>query len=500
MSLAKKTVLGAIWTVASSIGGRLVGTVATFILTRFVNKDAQGSFNVAFIVVSTASVFSSMGLGQYIVSNPKAGRGVGFHVTVYYVIMGAIAFGLCWLTRDFWASWFKSPDMVLFMPGLILSQTLDRIATLPRNILARDMRFKILSIRSALGEVVYSVVAVYTAWLGWHGNAFVAGNIARAILGVVMLAAATNWKDWLLPSKLDMEITKRLFRYGVPMNIGSVFHYGAGNWDNLVIANRFGDATTGLYNQAYKLADLPATHIGEQIGDVLVPSFAQMEDKEDRKAALSRASGLLSLVVFPLAVGLGAIANTLVRAFYPPEWQGVAPLLSILAVLSVVRPVGWLIGSYLQVVARTRAIMLLEILKVTLIIVSMLALSPFGPLWAAAGVGLGYALNALTYLYSLRSEGVTFGSVIKPLVGPLFACLPMAGAVLLVRYLLGFYEIPGALQLGAELVAGAAAYIPSALFIARAASKDLLNLLRNALRRRSKSDTGDSSLPPPPVD
>ena len=497
MSLAKKTVLGAIWTVASSIGGRLVGTVATFILTRFVSKDDQGAFNVAFIVVSTASVLSSMGLGQYVVSNPKAGRDVGFHVTVYYFLLGGLAFGLSWVTRDFWAHLFKSPDMGLFMPGLILSQTLDRVATLPRNMLARDMRFKVLSIRSALGEVVYAVVAVYTAWLGWRGNAFVAGNIARGVLGMIILVGAANWRDWLLPCKLSLETTKKLFRYGLPMNIGNVFHYGAGNWDNLVIANRFGEATTGLYNQAYKLADLPATHIGEQIGDVLVPSFAAMEDKEERKQALSRASGLLSLVVFPLAVGLGAIAHTLVAAFYPPEWQGVAPLLSILAILSVVRPIGWLVGSYLQVVARTRAIMLLEILKVTLIIASMLALSPLGPMWAAAGVGLGYGLNALSYLYSLRSEGVTFGSVVKPLVGPLVACLPMAGAVFLVRFGLGYTHVPMSIRLFLELIAGAVAYVPSALLLARAASKDLLNLLRGALRRRRAGSESDA---PPAVE
>lgn len=484
MSLAKKTVLGAIWSTVSSIGARLVGVVSTFILTRFLPPTVQGEVNVAFIVVSSASMVASLGLGQYIVSTPKAGRDVAFHVTVYYTLVGAIVFGGTYLLRDFFGGWMNSPTMGVYVPGLILSQTLDRFASLPRNILARDMRFKILGLRMALGEVVYAVVTIATAWAGWGGHAIVAGNIARGVLGLVMLAAVTQWRDWLEPCKLSLETTKKLLRFGLPITVGSVFHYGAGNWDNLIIANRFGDATTGLYNQAYKLADLPATHIGEQIGDVLVPSFAQMEDKEERKKALARAAGLLSLVVFPLAVGLGVVSETLVSTVYPKAWSGVAPLLLILSVLSVVRPIGWLVGSYLQVVARTQAIMVLEILKVALIVVSMFALAPLGPEWAAAGVGLGYGLNALSYLWSLRTEGVTFVSVVRPLVGPLLACGPMAGAVYGVRALLDPTPVPGWARLLIEIVVGAIAYVPSALVLASHSSKDLLRLLRKTLLRR----------------
>jgi hypothetical protein len=40
-------------------------------------------------------------------------------------------------------------------------------------------------------------------------------------------------------------------------------------------------------------------------------------------------------------------------------------------------------------------------------------------------------------------------------------------------------------RLFVELVAGAVAYLPSALLIARATSRDFLNLLRNARRRRA---------------
>ena len=113
-----------------------------------------------------------------------------------------------------------------------------------------------------------------------------------------------------------------------------------------------------MYNLAYNLADVPAIQVGEQVGDVLVPSFARMEP-ERRPAALLRSLTLLGLVVFPLAVGLGAVAETVVRALLDPRWHPVAPMLMVLSALSVTRPIGWTVTSYLQARQMPRLIMCL---------------------------------------------------------------------------------------------------------------------------------------------
>ena len=68
----------------------------------------------------------------------------------------------------------------------------------------------------------------------------------------------------------------------------------------------------GQYNLAYNLADVPAIQVGEQIALVLMPSMAELPP-ERRARALERSSALLSLIIFPLAVGLGLVAYPLDR-------------------------------------------------------------------------------------------------------------------------------------------------------------------------------------------
>ena len=90
---------------------------------------------------------------------------------------------------------------------------------------------------------------------------------------------------------------------------------------------------------AYNLADIPAVQVGEQIALVLMPSMAELP-QERRARALERSTALLSLIIFPLAVGLGLIAYPLIALILPAnEWQLVAPLLVVLACLSVFRPI-----------------------------------------------------------------------------------------------------------------------------------------------------------------
>ena len=174
---------------------------------------------------------------------------------------------------------------------------------------------------------------------GWGGDAMVWANIIRSALVTLVFCLAADRREWLEPCRLTRARTRDLMRFALPMSVGAVAHMAARWWDNLLFGLLYNTQTVGLYNMAYNLADVPATTVGENIGDVLLPSYAHL-DLEQRKSALVRSTALLALLMFPLAVGLGAVAHTAVLAFhFKGAWLGVAPMLSILSALSGV-PIG----------------------------------------------------------------------------------------------------------------------------------------------------------------
>jgi PST family polysaccharide transporter len=488
VSLGKKAVIGAIWSTGASIGARLISVVSTLVLTRFLSPEVQGEVNIAFVITSTVGLVSSLGMGQYIVAHPRSDRQTSFHASVLSLAGGAAMFAICWAVCAFVGRAYGS-EWVEYVPSFLIALCIERVAMLPRNILAREMRFGVIGVRTALGELTFATASVALAFWGWGGHSITAANIARSALGALIFCAVTDVRDYFAPCKLHFAKFRELMRYGGPTAVGTLFHYASMTFDNLFMGWRFNEATVGLYNQAYKLADLPTMHLGEQLNDVLVPSFARITDPEARKAALARVAGLFGVLIFPCAIGLGAVGYTLVEAAYPPEWVGVAPFLIVLSVLSIFRPIGVLVLGFLQVIGRAKAYMVLDMLKLVTILGSMALLAPLGPVWACAGVGLGFALNAVQMVYVVRSDGIAPSSLLLPLLPPLLACIPMSGAVLGVRYVLPPTALPAVARLLIEIAVGAVVYVPSALFIARESSREFLRLLRSGIARRRGTAT-----------
>ncbi|AKT37769.1 oligosaccharide flippase family protein [Chondromyces crocatus] len=485
-ALAQKTVIGAMWTIATGIGGRVMGLAGTVLLTRYLAPDIMGAVGGAQAVAYTAYFASGLGLGQYLVSHPDADRQTIFNATVYYLTACLFSVGIVFLLREPIAHFFGKPALLPYLSGCLVAVVIERLSYIPDRLMIRDMRFKEVAVRNSIGELTYTVSSVALAIRGWGGNAIIAGMLLRALVRVVITLPAVDHREWLTISPFSKEKAKRMLSFGIPISLGSLANFGSQRWDNLVMLRLFGERTGGLYNLAWNLADIPASQVGERIGDVLVPSFAKLEP-ERRPAALIRSITLMSLIVFPLAVGLGAVAPTILQdTVFLPTWYDTGPLLMVLSALGVTRPVGWVIASYLQVHGRTRSIMILEWMKVGGIVGGVWALGVLGgPLWACAGVGLSFGIHALVSMALVNHvSGVRYLDMARPLARPLLACVPMVAAVLATRMGMSrFGDLPRGVRLSTEVIAGAAAFVLAALVVAPAVSRDFLGLIRSVLRR-----------------
>ncbi|MBC7976212.1 MAG: oligosaccharide flippase family protein, partial [Myxococcales bacterium] len=379
------------------MGGRGIGVFGTLVMTRFLHPAQIGEVSDATIIVMTANWLTIWGFGQYAVVK---GRGkdaveVTWHATVAYIVLGVLSLGLVALLGGQLAPFFDAPRAAAYVPGMALAIFLRRLTAMPERVLTRQMKFRASGMAGVLGELTYTIVALTLAALGHGGWSIIIANIVQSAVMLVVLVRAAGFASWATPARLRWERFKDLLKFGVPLGIQGVAHGASRYWDNLAISYFFGPAATGAYNMAYNLADIPAIQVGEQIALVLMPSMAELPP-ERRPRALERSSAMLSLIIFPLAVGLGLIAYPLISLILPDNsWQDVAPLLTILACLSVFRPITWVLSAYLEAESKTNRLMFLEIGKVVLLIGGIAALHPQGLHAASAAVGIAFGATAL---------------------------------------------------------------------------------------------------------
>jgi PST family polysaccharide transporter/lipopolysaccharide exporter len=185
-------------------------------------------------------------------------------------------------------------------------------------------------------------------------------------------------------------------------------------------------------------------------------------------------------VLYPLALGLAAVAPTVVAAVLDQRWSGVAPMLAILCAITLSRPIVWVVSTYLTAASRTKALMYLGAFKAFAVFAMILTLGRTGPLWVCVGVAIAFASLAPAYLIVGRSlTGLPAALILRSVVPPLVASLLMAGTVVAFRTALvagGFS--PTLPRLALEIAVGALAYAAVAPLVARTATSELLTLLR----------------------
>jgi PST family polysaccharide transporter len=481
-SLTQRTVRGVAWTLPTSLGSRVIGLVGTLLLARFLAPAEFGEVSAAAIVTVTAFSLTTFGVGIYLVSHRELTRAEAFHATIWFLATGIAAMAGVWALSGPLGRWVEAPNLDRFMPVFVGSVLLDRVTFLPERMLIRKLRFRWLSLARAAGELTYTGVSLTLAVLGVGAMAIAWGNLARSVLRFVAIVPAVQWREWLEPHRLRLATMFKIVAYGVNVSVASIATFAMRRWDNLLVSRYFGPAAMGAYNYAYNLADTPAVAIGEPMSDVVGASFPHA-DPHRRAAALVQSCTMVSLIMFPLAFGLGAVAETVVQAFFNQKWAGVGTMLVYLSVLSAPRPMAHILHSYFFSCQRPRVVLYLEWAALTAIIVSIATIGRLGIDWTCGAVGSVFVLRTLAAFWTAQYlDKIPMRSFLVPLLRPLLACVAMVAAILAARpALLG---LSPAIRLVAEVGVGAVVYGIGALLIFRPAAREFFGLLRTALVRR----------------
>jgi len=488
MSLIHRAVRGAAWNVATSLVARVVSVIATLVITRYLSPDEYGEALGSILLVQVCLTLSQMGLPQYLLARPDSGPRVVFHIAFYTNLACVVALAVVHLIRARVGPFFSLHELGRYLPWLTVTTFGESLAVVPERLLYRDLRFRVVALARAAADLGFSVTALALARAGQGGMALVYGGLLRVLLRLLVYSLQIDWRASIRPCALRWSTTREIFRFGLPLSVSVVAGSLSVRWDNMVTSRYFGAATMGVYNLAYSLSEVPVVNVGEQIGDVLLPSFARLPP-DARRAALSRSMALIGLIVFPLAVGLAAVSPTLVEALFDPKWSRVAPMLSVLAVIAVTRPISYLVISYLQVSARVVVVSVLEVTKVAILFTLMTLAAPSGMMAVCAAVGTAFLYHALVGLFVVTRDGLPFWGTLLRVGRPLLSTAPMAAAVFGARWALAAAGLRAPwIRVVVEISGGAVVYVGAASLLAGDTARELISLTRAAARRQRGAD------------
>jgi O-antigen/teichoic acid export membrane protein len=455
---------GIAWTGMAKWSTQLVTWSATVVLARLLTPAAFGIVSMATLYLGFVALFNEMGIGAAVVNmrdlTPAEIRqihtaSVGLGLAGFIVACAmAVPIGLI----------FHAKEVPPVIAVLGLSFIVNAFKTVPVALLQREFRFKFLAFNEGCQAVVMASGEVVLALMGFGYWSLVIGELL-GLAAAAGLAIAGRPLAFAVPrfSKL-----KRVTRFTLHLLGGRILWYVYSNADFAVVGRVIGKEALGIYQIAWNFSNMPLRKITELITRVTPSAFAAVQrDKVLLRRYLLNITEGLSLVTFPLCVGITLVADDFVKLALGPQWIDAIVPLRLLSVYISMRTIQTIIPQVVIALGDTRFLLHNGILA----IVVMPAAFVIGTHWGLAGVGWAWMIAypivaAPMYVKLYRMIDLRAGPYLRSIWPATSAALLMSLVVLLVRVFLPA-DLAIAARLAAQVVAGGLIYAGTIWFLHR---------------------------------
>lgn len=478
-SLKDKTVKGVIWSAVDRFSAQGIQFVFSILIARLLVPEDYGVIAMLGIFMAVSQTFIDSGFGTALIR--KIDRTETDFSTVFYfnIVVAAVFYLILFFSAPAIARFYETPLLESVTKVVALNLIIGSLSGIHNAKLSIDIDFKSRAKISILTTLLTGAVGLWMAYAGYGVWALVVQNLCSSVLRTVMLWIIVKWRPKLI---FSWKSFKELFSFGSKLLASGLLDTLYNNIYTLVIGKVFSPATLGVYSKASTLAKFPSSNITGVLQGVTFPALSTIQNEERRLAeAYKRFLRLSAFIVFPLMVGLSAVADPFIRLALTDKWEGAIYLLQIICFWKMWYPIHAINLNILQVKGRSDYFLKLEIIKKVQGVLVLCITVPMG----IVAMCYGSVISSVVCLvwnthYTKKLIGYDFFAQMRDLLPILIHSLVMGGIVAIVVYFMPTLW----LKLIIGVLSGVVYYIAGAYIMKFTEMDELLAILK---LKRNKS-------------
>ncbi len=467
------------WAALAMFIPRFLRPIAALILAHFLLPEDFGVLAITLVVVSFGQLIQEAGPGLAYVQYKSESQElrdstlwltllIGFLVAVIFYFLAAPA-----------ARLFRNNDIELALKIQCWQILLSGVSAVQLAVLRRKFAFREIAkaiIVPALGPLL---IAVPFAIYGWGYWAVICSSLCTALLYVLFL----HYLDpWLPSTGINLRLNKELSTFAWFSCLESLALWSLFRMDRVFLGMHVDAASLGLYGYAITLTMLITQMVSIPfVSDAFFSIYSRLAAQpEDLHRFLERNIEIFAFFLFPVCLGISSIAHLAVPIFFPPHWQNLGWLISLLIIspglTSIIEPY----SIVLRAMGRPHVYGKLYLYSASVSLSLFYFVAKFGLsafVWSVAGVRI--IILFLLLLAASRNLGISFRELLKPMHTPLAASL---GMVAVIHLILG--GLPGETPLWHQFVlsmgVGAFSYATLVSFLDRHLLKRFCSVVKES--------------------
>ncbi|MDR0907269.1 MAG: lipopolysaccharide biosynthesis protein [Rikenellaceae bacterium] len=478
--LKNKVVRGFTWSIAEKIASALF---QVFVSIKLLNRIAPADYGVWAILIALLAVFNAFvdsGFSQALIRKPKPTERDFSSVFYFNIAISAVVYALLVGLAYPASRLLEMPTLVALAPIIYLVVPLGALGIIQRTVMTREFSFGKLSGIGFASTIVAGVVAIAMAEGGCGVWSLVGQRLALSSVTTVLIWFYGRWRP---RAGFSAGAIRGMFGYSSRLLATDMINNLYSKIPQFVIGGSIDKATLGLYDTAQKIKDMPLSATMSSMQTVTFPALANLAGN-DRKFAdgVGQVVSSIAFVIYPVMVGLIAVAPDFFELFVRAEWQRAIPFFQILCLVGLFLPITTISHNAMKARSNGSVVVRTEVAKKVLATVILVGTIPFGAIAIAWGqVGIALTDMVVSFGASRRYSGYGFGRLVRDMMPVLALTAVMFVVVWGVGLLAGSFALW--LQLVLKIVTGVVVYFSGAALFRLAAFAEFTQILRKIAGR-----------------
>jgi len=372
----KKATKGLLWSTIERFSAQGAQFVLGLVLARLLLPSDYGLIGMLAIFFAIAQTFIESGFGTALIQKKNRDE-LDYSTTFYFNIVVALFFyAILFLLAPLISIFYNEPLLTPLTRVLGLTIVINSFAVVQRTKYTVKLDFKTQTKASLTSIIISGSLGIFLAYSGYGVWALVWQSLSRAFILVNILWI---YSKWLPIQGFSFARFKSLFNFGYKLLLSALLNTVFRNIYLIVIGKIFSARSLGFYTRAQQLSVFPSKNIGGIIGRVTFPLLSDVQDDNVRLRNVYRKMiKMTALLIFPLMMGLAALADPLIRFILTDKWAGSIWMLQMLSFAMMWWPVHAMNLNILNVKGRSDLFLRLEIIKKVLIVIVLAVSIPLG--------------------------------------------------------------------------------------------------------------------------
>lgn len=390
-----------IWNFISQLGQNGVNFLSIIILARILTPADFGIIGMVSIFIAFSQMLVDSEFGGALLRKPDISRLDYSTLFVYNIIISIILYAILFSVAPLVAGFYGKPQLVEIIRVLSVTVVLHSFRVVQRVIVFRNMQFKQVAVVSIISGLISLGTAIWMALQGLGYWSLIWQQIVGITLSVVLLGIVTRY----IPAiRFSYESFKYQFSFGIGLLGADTLRTIANNINTNVIAKIMPLADVGYFVQSSRISNFAVSFVGSITDQTVFPVLARLQNKDEVQAKYMLFYQLSVALLSIMTVWIILLSRPIVLLLLGEQWIGACWMIAALSMSVLPNMIQMLSRNLLKIVAKTKKMFFLEIVKSVTVIAALVLSAYWGIYVIVWGFVIAQWIVAIYYVYATKGN------------------------------------------------------------------------------------------------